>query len=227
MKKVLSSRPLPFVRPAKLPTNGVSRWQFVAVGRGGIEYVLEFENRGKAIGVSLNHPHAQAYALPFIPPRVRTEIDQFKHYLDEVGLCLVCDAIKNELKTRERVINDSEHFISLIPYGARLPYEVHIYPKKHVQSISDLENTIGEFGEIIADTIKRFAAVFDELAYVMVLHTRPTRGNHDYWHFHVEFYPPWRDRARLKYLAGVESGAWTFTNDSSPEEKAKELRDAI
>ncbi|MFW9933867.1 MAG: DUF4931 domain-containing protein, partial [Candidatus Thorarchaeota archaeon] len=41
----------------------------------GVEYILEFENRGKSIGVSLNHPHAQVYAFPFIPPRIQREIE--------------------------------------------------------------------------------------------------------------------------------------------------------
>lgn len=193
----------------------------------GIEYILEFENRGRSIGVSLDHPHAQVYALPFVPPRIQREIEQFKRYKKESGVCLVCDAIENECKTRERVIKETEHFISLIPYGARLPYEVHVYPKDHVQTLSGIRDKLEEFGLIIADTIKRFSRVFDETAYAMVFHTSPVNGNHEYWHFHVEFYPPWRDRSRMKYLAGVESGAWTYTNDASPEEKAKELREVL
>ncbi|MFW9848867.1 MAG: galactose-1-phosphate uridylyltransferase, partial [Candidatus Thorarchaeota archaeon] len=100
--------------------------------KAGIQYVLQFENRGRSIGVSLNHPHAQVYALPFIPPRIQRELEQFKKYKQEQGECLICDAIKNEKKSQERIINESENFISLIPYAARLPYEVHVYPKEHV-----------------------------------------------------------------------------------------------
>ncbi len=193
----------------------------------GIQYVLEFENRGKAIGVSLEHPHAQVYALPFIPPRIQREISQFKEYRQENGVCLICDAIENELKNRERVINETQEFISLIPYGARLPYEVHVYPRRHASSLGDLEDNLEEMSTVIADVVRRFKKLFDEIAYTMVFHTRPSTGTHDYWHFHVEFYPPWRNRNRLKYLAGVESGAWTYTNDSLPEEKAQEMRDAL
>ncbi len=35
-----------------------------------------------------------------------------------------------------------------------------------------------------------------------------------------------RSRDKLKYLAGCETGAGTFINDNSAEEKAKELREA-
>ncbi|MNL76127.1 hypothetical protein D3C87_2020440 [compost metagenome] len=60
---------------------------------------------------------------------------------------------------------------------------------------------------------------------MMVMHQRPTDGlDHPGCHFHVEFYPPNRTAQKLKYLAGCESGAGTFINDTLPEEKAAELR---
>jgi UDPglucose--hexose-1-phosphate uridylyltransferase len=58
----------------------------------------------------------------------------------------------------------------------------------------------------------------------MLLHQAPTKGNYPYYHFHIEFYPPHRSKQKLKYLAGVETGAGTFLNDSLAEEKAAELR---
>ena len=62
--------------------------------------------------------------------------------------------------------------------------------------------------------------------YMMIMHQKPTDGkDHDYYHFHVEFYPPHRSATRLKYLAGCESGAGSFINDSAAEDKAKELRE--
>src|SRR5665647_618138 len=33
-----------------------------------VEYVYVFENKGREIGVTLQHPHGQIYALPFVPP---------------------------------------------------------------------------------------------------------------------------------------------------------------
>jgi UDPglucose--hexose-1-phosphate uridylyltransferase len=53
------------------------------------------------------------------------------------------------------------------------------------------------------------------------------RGRYPYFHFHIEFYPPHRSRNKLKYLASVETGAWSFLNDSLAEEKAAELRAAV
>jgi len=194
--------------------------------RDGIQYVLQFENRGKSIGVSLNHPHSQVYALPFIPPRIEKEVEQFSRLWQREERCLLCDLLDNELKSGERIIHENDSFVSLVPFGARMPYEVHLYPREHVSSLADLEGKLSELGQIVQDTVRRYSRVFEETAYVMVLHTRPSREKHPYWHFHVELYPPWRDRTRLKYLAGVETGGWTYTNDSLPEEKARELREA-
>ncbi|TFG13565.1 galactose-1-phosphate uridylyltransferase [Candidatus Thorarchaeota archaeon] len=193
----------------------------------GVEYIMLFENRGKAIGVSLNHPHSQVYALPFVPPRVERELTQFKKHRQKYGNCLLCETIENEMKSKERIIREEDDFISLVPYGARLPYEVHIYPRNHISNLLELKGSLQQLGSMIRDVTRRYSNVFQETAYVMVFHDSPSNGKRKDWHFHVEFYPPWRDSSRRKYIAGIEQGGWTYTNDSSPEEKAKELRMAL
>jgi UDPglucose--hexose-1-phosphate uridylyltransferase len=59
----------------------------------------------------------------------------------------------------------------------------------------------------------------------MPLHQAPTDGG-DYrdHHFHVGFLPPLRRPNLLKFLGGPESGGGNFLSDTSPEEKAAELR---
>ena len=193
----------------------------------GIEYVMEFENRGKAIGVSLDHPHAQVYALPFVPPRIEREIEQSRKMWENDDSCVVCETLHGEIKYGKRILNETRSFVAFVPYAARVPYEVHIYPRAHVASLSELEPDLDELGVVARDVVKRYSAVFDEVAYVMAFHTRPSRGEHPYWHFHIELYPPWRSRSQIKYLAGIETGSWTYTNDSLPEEKASELRNAL
>lgn len=194
----------------------------------GIEYIYEFENRGESIGVSLNHPHAQVYALPFIPPRIKQELKQSQRMWEKEEECLICQILKNELKTlTSRIILETDHFVSFVPHFARLPYEVHIYPREHVGSLIEINDRLLELGKMVQDVVQRYSKIFDEVEYVMAFHTRPSVGNHPYWHFHIELYPPWRDRSRKKYLAGVETGVGVFTNDSCPEDIAKELREAI
>jgi UDPglucose--hexose-1-phosphate uridylyltransferase len=81
--------------------------------------------------------------------------------------------------------------------------------------------------------MKQVLVAFDGLfeisfPYIMAIHQRPTDGKeHDYYHFHIEFYPPMRTATKLKYLAGSEAGAGMFINDTLPEEKAAELRSHV
>ena len=60
---------------------------------------------------------------------------------------------------------------------------------------------------------------------MLVLHQAPTDGRDaDGFHFHVEIHPPLRAPNLLKYLAGPEIGGGSFLSDTSPEQKAAELR---
>jgi hypothetical protein len=43
-------------------------------------------------------------------------------------------------------------------------------------------------------------------------------------HLHAEFYPLYRTKDRLKYLAGTKMAAGMFANDALPEQKVKELQ---
>ena len=79
---------------------------------------------------------------------------------------------------------------------------------------------------MLKGTLTAYDRIFNSsFPYMMVVHQRPTDGgNHDHFHFHIEFYPPLRTAERLKYLAGSETGAGLFINDTLAEEKAAELR---
>jgi UDPglucose--hexose-1-phosphate uridylyltransferase len=59
---------------------------------------------------------------------------------------------------------------------------------------------------------------------MMIVRQRPVRGDSTYFHLHIEFLPIQRSATKLKYLAGVESGAGTFLNDTRAEDRAAELR---
>jgi len=193
-----------------------------------IEYVAEFRNKGKEIGVSLTHPHSQIYALPFIPPRVAAEIESFKEYYEKTGNCLLCDILSEERRIGKRIIYENKLFTVLLPYYAMWPYEVHVYPRKHLGSLADFSD---EDSLYLGDALRVVTATYNmlferDMPYIMVFHQSPSKKKLDYYHMHVEFYQPYRDRDKLKYAAGIEWGFGVFTYDGVPEVKAKELRDA-
>ncbi|MEM2154807.1 MAG: galactose-1-phosphate uridylyltransferase [Nitrososphaeria archaeon] len=191
----------------------------------GIKYVAEFRNKGKEIGVSLTHPHSQIYALPFIPPRIMQELKSFEKYYTSNRRCLLCDILKEEVSRNERIIYLNKYFVALLPYYAQWPYEIHIYPKKHVDSVCavNYEERI-YLADILRVVTKTYNTLFEkDLPYIMVFHQRPTNKK-TYFHMHVEFYQPYREREKMKFAAGIEWGFWVFTYDGVPSENVEELR---
>jgi len=192
----------------------------------GIKYVYIFENKGAVIGVTMPHPHGQMYSFPFIPPRVKQELDSARAHHHKTGHCLFCDILAKERADGRRIVAENEQFTAFVPFYARWPFEVHIYPRRHLGTLEDFD-AAEERG--LAEMLKWVTLKYDNLyqmsfPYMMVLHQAPTRGKYPYYHFHIEFYPPHRSKEKLKYLAGVESGVGTFLNDSLAEEKAAQLR---
>lgn len=61
--------------------------------------------------------------------------------------------------------------------------------------------------------------------YLMAWYQAPTDGAaHPETQLHAQFFPPYRTRDRLKYLAGTELGAGLFAMDVLPESSARELQ---
>ena len=195
-----------------------------------VAYVFIFENRGKEIGVTLTHPHGQIYAFPFVPPRVAQEhVAAARHYASTQG-CLQCDLVAQEIAAGVRIVAEAHGFVAYVPFAARLPYEVHIAAVSHRPSLLDLTAPERDgLARILVDVQAAYDALWGfPMPYTMSMHQRATDGvERPYEHLHIEFMPPYRTKDKLKYLAGIETGAGTFINDTAPEEKAQELRDAL
>ncbi len=195
--------------------------------RPEVQYVFIFENKGREIGVTLSHPHGQIYAYPFIPPVIERELDAQQSHYERTGNCLLCEMLAYERASGERLVDENADWLALVPFFARYPYEVWLLPKAHRRDLSDLP--AGERATL-AQILKRVLLRYDHLwgfsmPYIMAQHPRPSDGKpHPEWHFHIEFYPPYRTPDKLKYLAGSESGAGVFINDTLPEQTAAELR---
>lgn len=192
-----------------------------------IQYVLPFENRGVEVGVTLHHPHGQIYAYPFIPPVPATIHRNELEYYTRNDRGLLADLIQAELALDERVIYRGEYAIAFIPAWARYPYEVWVAP---IAATPDFGSLDGETRADLARALKTVLLKFDGLwqrpfPYLMAWYQAPTDGSpHPECHLHAEFYPPYRTRDRLKFLAGTELAAGMFANDALPEEKAAELK---
>ncbi len=196
-------------------------------GRPDVRYVLIFENRGEAVGVTLHHPHGQILAYPFIPPVPVLELRAGRATGRRTGGCMQCALIASERRARQRMLLTRSGVVAYLPAYARWPYEVHVAPVEHRGALPDLP---GSARHALGEALQRIARAYDRLfqrpmPYMLALHQRPTDGRpHAQAHLHAEFYPVLRDAGKLKYLASSESAAGVFVNDTLPEERAAVLR---
>ncbi|MFB0561491.1 MAG: galactose-1-phosphate uridylyltransferase [Candidatus Lokiarchaeia archaeon] len=197
--------------------------------RDYVKYVFIFENKGRVIGVTLDHPHGQIYAFPFTPPRIEKELESSKNFYDKNKECLFCKINEREKKDKVRVIVENDDHLAFLPFYAKWPFGAHIHTKRHVQSLPQLNSRERDsLAQILKEVLMTFDKLFDfSFPYIMALHQQPTDGNnYEYYHFHIEFSSPIREKEKLKFFAGVEESMGTVTFDYRPEDKAEELRKA-
>ncbi len=195
-----------------------------------VKYVFIFENRGEEVGVTMPHPHGQIYAFPFIPKKLALELDACKEHFDYNGRCLICDMLENERKAGVRVVMKNEDFTVFIPFYSEYPYGVYVVANAHKGALTAFNE---REKQNLGRTIKHVAGIYDALfdrqfPYMMCMHQEPVNSGDtsEYFHFHIEFFPPMRSREKIKFNASSETGAWAHCNPTAPEEKAEELRAA-
>lgn len=201
-----------------------------------IQHVLIFENTGVAIGVTMPHPHGQIYAFPFVPPLVQVEADSAREHYQRNHGCLYCELLQREQSDATRIVAENEHFVAFVPFAARFPSEVQIYSKRHVLGLLQMtDEERGSLARLISVIRRKYDNLYDlskmepqdnVLPLMMIVRLPPTRGDHSYHHFHIEFLPLQRSERKLKYLASVETAGGTYLADTRPEERAEALRNA-
>jgi UDPglucose--hexose-1-phosphate uridylyltransferase len=204
------------------------RDQYIELGnRPGIDHVLICENKGSVVGVSNPHPHCQIYATNFVWKFIDTEVRASRRHREETGRILFQDILAAEHEEGRRIVYENDTAVAFIPYFARYAYELYIAPKRTHPSLATLsEEEIRD----LALALSRVEIQFDNLwrmsfPYVLSLRQAPTDGaDYSFYHFHIQFQPPLRKPNLLKYLAGTETGGGNFLSDTSPDEKAAELR---
>ncbi|MES4900886.1 MULTISPECIES: galactose-1-phosphate uridylyltransferase [unclassified Streptomyces] len=204
-----------------------------------VEQVFCFENRGKEIGVTLGHPHGQIYGYPFTTPRTQLMLRSLAEHRERTGRNLFDDVVADERADGRRVVMEGEHWIAFVPYAAHWPYEVHLYPKRRVPDLRDLdEGARTEFPQMYLELLKRFDRIFDgrdggnegagepPTPYIAAWHQAPfSIADRGEFALHLELFTIRRTSGKLKFLAGSESGMNVFINDVPPEAAAERLRE--
>lgn len=199
-----------------------------------IKYVFEFENRGAEVGVTIDHPHGQLYAYPFVPPKIEKELRECRKYHQKHQVKLLDKITETEVNLGKRIVWMNESFCAFIPWFTDYPFGVFIVSKNsraHIGQMNEIE--LQELGEIIQKVTKGFDRIFDRpFPYMMCFHQSPVNSQEwqnaeDYYTFHIEFYPPLREKNKIKWYAGSEMGAGVAANPLDVDQCAALLKSKI
>ena len=189
--------------------------------------VMIFENSGEAIGQTQHHPHGQAYGVSVIPPTLERELETVVEE-DEAGRgCPFC-RVRAELSDGSQQVASNATWQAFLPPYVRYPYETHLYPRRHVANLALMQDEeLRDLAAMLLQVINGYNALFDgamaPMPYLMGLHQLADER----FHCHIEIQAIGRAPGKLKYAASSEALWSLWTNDSSPVQKAEELRSAI
>ncbi|UVI34918.1 galactose-1-phosphate uridylyltransferase [Brevibacterium spongiae] len=193
----------------------------------GIEQVFVFENRGEEIGVTMNHPHGQIYAYPYVTPHTAITSARAKQHLRATGRPLMGDVLAFERGSGERMVLESEHFSAFVPFAARWPIEVHIVPHRQVGGLDELSDAErDDLARTYPEVLRRIDGLYPTpTPYIAAWHQAPVHSEDRSaeW-LHLEITSPRRAENKLKFLAGSEAAMGAFVGDVSAEETAARLR---
>ncbi len=195
------------------------------LARPEIEYVLVFENRGREVGATIDHPHGQIYGYPFVPPAPASEVRDGE-------ACSVCREIEMEVRAKERVVAEVGDWVAWVPFASGYAYGVRIAPLTHIGSLPALDAAArDDLAAILIDVLGRYDRLWPSphtgyrFPYLLWFHQEPGAGGRG-WHVHAHIAPPLRAPGVLRYVASGELGSGTLSNPVVPEDAARELRDA-
>ncbi len=180
-------------------------------------YVHLIVNEGPEAGASLEHAHAQLYALDFVPAEIARERERAGAYnLRTMGGALLGDVAVAEVRKRERLVAIDDDAMLVCPWASRSPFEVRVIPRTPAASF---END-GDAGTgMLREALARLAAVFGDVPQLNLFVRTAPRGIEEFC-WHIDVVP------RLTIRAGFELGTGVEVNVYPPEKAAADLREA-
>ena len=190
----------------------------------GIEQVFPFENRGEAIGVTLQHPHGQIYAYPYVTPRTTRLLDS----IDRTAPDMFQRILEFE-QAGPRVLLRGEHWTAFVPFAARWPIEIHMLPHRHVPDFAALDDAEkDELAPLYLRLLRGLDALYGTpTPYIAAWHQAPVSVGRNTVRLSLQLTSPRRAVDKLKFLAGSEAAMGAWIGDIPPEDAAARLRTAI
>jgi UDPglucose--hexose-1-phosphate uridylyltransferase len=182
--------------------------------RDDVAYVFVFENRGRAIGATIDHPHSQIMAFEAIPP--------IPHYELSAAKCGLCQDPDDDLLVVRR-----PGWQAAVPWAPSWPYELLISARQHAADLPSAGRELrAGLGAMLVETLTRVQRLLGPGApYMLWVHQRPSGpGDWPAAHLHLHVAPVMRAPGVRRHLAAAEFGAGIFFDPVDPRQAAAQLR---
>ncbi|MCB9641603.1 MAG: UDP-glucose--hexose-1-phosphate uridylyltransferase [Myxococcales bacterium] len=191
-------------------------------------WVQIFENKGEVMGCSNPHLHGQIWASDFLPNEVQAEETQQRLFFQKHGKNLLEEVVRREMEAQERIVEENDDWLVIVPFWAVWPFETLLLPKR--PGIRHLHHLRLEEHRTLAQILKRSLTRYDRLfevsfPYSMGWHGAPSSEKEaEHWTLHAHFYPPLLRSATVKkFMVGYEMLAES-QRDLTAEQAAARLR---
>lgn len=203
--------------PAQRLADAMEVWRMRMRVHADAAYVQLIVNERREAGASLEHTHAQLYALDFVPAEVARERERCGAYAHRtMGRGLLEDLVAEEVRRGERIVAIDDESVLMAPYGSRFPFQLMLAPRVPRMRFED-DGGLGS--ALLHDGLRRLARHFGSSPPLnMWVRTAPRGAEHFCWRIDVA--------PRLTHLAGLELSTGVSLNIVAPEHAAAVLREA-
>ncbi len=195
----------------------VETWRERMRAHADSPYVQLIVNEGREAGASLEHSHAQLYALDFVPAGVARERERVGAYAERTaGGSLLSDVLVEEVRRKERLVAIDEEAALVCPWASRSPFELRVIPRQAAASFA--EDDTG--AAMIHTALRLLAKTFDRPPELNLWIRSAPRGA-EHFHWHVDIAPRLSIKASFEFATGVD------INTYPPEQAASDLRETL
>lgn len=195
----------------------IATWRERMRAHPDASYLQLIVNEGGGAGASLEHTHAQLYALPFIPAAVARERERVGAYGERTaGGGLLSDVLVEEVRRRDRLVAIDDEAALICPWASRSPFELRVIPRRESARFEEDEGGTA----MIHTALRALAKLFGGPPELNLWVRTAPRGAQQF-HWHVDIAP------RLTIKAGFELGTGVDINVYPPERAASDLRECL
>lgn len=172
-----------------------------------LAYTAIFHNWGPKAGASIYHPHYQIVSIPVLPPDVEHSLTGSYNYFRKNQKCVHCVIIDWERRKKARIIFENKAAIVFAPFASRSPFEVRIFPKRHLPFFEDTDTReLNLIVEALQVTLRKIERALHYPDYNFFIHTAPMKNKRRYlyYHWHIEALPKISIRAGFELQTGIE-----------------------